>query len=443
MRKTPPADEATSDPVTAGTVDLEAAKDDPLRLAAVAETAPWPTRGTALQRLRDLGAAARPAASKLESLLRGAVAQADWGDTDLLIESLKAIEPARLRPAVTDLSRLLRSDDPLAVRLACHALALIGPDAAEATPDLARRLADRTAPAAPIAARALARIGPGAASAVPALFDCLPIERPMETHETALAVTFDGYARLDTRETSGLRDADKAFAARDYALARTGYEAFRKNFPDSTAVRYASNRVGKCEALLRAAAEATCDGPANPAPDALAYHALNALFWIGDFPTNRLPRLIDLAMRHPWVGRSHGLESDVLPRYNSYGVLLLSRVAPRQAPLLLAVARRLADEGHFAAVADVVQAACLVDPGAKAEGLKVIAYATGPRPGGRQPWMGGGGSGERLTYVKRDLEGTFDMTDPRGIYKSRKEAAEKAVREKKGIPKVEEIVPDL
>jgi hypothetical protein len=372
-------------------------------------------------------------------MLRASAAKADWGDTDLLVEALKAIEPARTRAAVPDLSRLFGSDDPLAVRLGCHALALIGSDAAAAAPDLIRLLAGRAAPAA----RALGRIGPGAASAVPALLACLPEDKPVETHETAMAVKFDGRARLDTLEQRKLLEADKAFAARDYAVARTGYEAFRKAFSGSEAVRYAGDRIVRCETLMRAAAEAAYDGPSDPSPDALAYHALNALFLIGAIPTNRLPRLVDLAMRHPWVGRSHGLESDVLPRQNSYGVLLLRHVARDAVPLLLATARGLADAGRFAAVADVVQAACLVDPGAKVDGLKVITYALGPKSSGHQPWMGGGGSGERLKYVQRDLDGTFDMTDPRGIYKSRKEAADKAATEKKAIPKVDDVVPDL
>ncbi len=176
--------------------------------------------------------------------------------------------------------------------------------------------------------------------------------------------------------------------------------------------------------------------------DALAYHALNALFLIGSLPTNETPRLIDVLMYHPWVGRSHGFGSDVLPKYNSYAVLLLRQLGPGAVPLLLAKARQFADAGLFQDVADVVQAACLLDPGAKESGLRAIAYAIGPKPSGRTPYMGGD-SGQRLLYVRRDLEGTFDMTDPRGIIRSRKKAAEEEDKEKKEVPEIETVITDL
>ena len=101
----------------------------------------------------------------------------------------------------------------------------------------------------------------------------------------------------------------------------------------------------------------------------------------------------------------------------------------------------VADEGRFAAVSDVVQAACLLDPAVKKRGIEAIAYAIGPKPSGPVPCMGGD-SGQKLIYVQRELEGTFDMTDPRGIIKSRKAEAEKSDREKKEIPKVDEVILD-
>ena len=73
---------------------------------------------------------------------------------------------------------------------------------------------------------------------------------------------------------------------------------------------------------------------------------------------------------------------------------------------------------------------------------KAIAYAIGPKPSGRMPYMGGE-SGQSLVYVQRDLEGTYDMTDPRGIIRSRKKAAAEAAKEKKEIPTVEDVIPDL
>lgn len=440
LRKNPPTDEGSHEPRSTATSDLDAAKDDPIRLVALAETTDWPTRGAAFERLREMGAAARGAAEKLEGMLRAAAAKADWGDTDLLVAALMAIEPARAKTTVVDLAKLLKSNDVVAVRLGCQVLGIIGPGAAEAVPALARLLTNRDASVAASAAKSLGLIGPDAASASPALLACLPEERPVETYETAAAaVRFDDYKRLDMLEARRLTEADSVFATKDYVRAKDAYEAFRKDFPNSIAVRYTVERSGKCGALMKTLADAAYDGAMDPTQDALTYHALNALFLIGATPTNRIPRMIDLAMKNPWVGRLGG---DVLPQYKSYGVLLLRKLGPECVPMLLAKARALADAGFFPAVADVVQAACLLDPKAKQSGLKAIAYAIGPKPSGRMPYMGGE-SGQSLVYVQRDLEGTYDMTDPRGIIRSRRKTAEEAAKEKMEIPTVEEVILDL
>jgi outer membrane protein assembly factor BamB len=70
FRRNPPVDKASPSPVLSGAPDLDAMKNDPLRLAALAQKEDWPARGAALERLRGLGAGARPAAETLDEMLR-------------------------------------------------------------------------------------------------------------------------------------------------------------------------------------------------------------------------------------------------------------------------------------------------------------------------------------------------------------------------------------
>jgi hypothetical protein len=170
FRKNPPP--ASTTPLPAAR-DLSGIKADPSGLAQAVEREPWPTRAAAADLLRALGEKGKPASVVLQKLLLAAIAARDWGDTDLLLDTLLAIEPAATRPAAAELAKLLEAGDELTVRLGFHGLRLMGPQAAEAAPALVKHLDAGKPELAVLAARALGRIGPGASTAVPALLKCL------------------------------------------------------------------------------------------------------------------------------------------------------------------------------------------------------------------------------------------------------------------------------
>jgi hypothetical protein len=173
FRKNPPA---PSTATLVSTRDLSGLKDSPVELTALVEKEDWPTRAAAAGLLRALGEKARPSAPALQKQMLAAIAAKDWGDTDLLLDTLLAIDPAATRPAAPELAKLLDSTDELTRHLGYHGLALMGPQAVEAVPALAKRLDPANPEQAALAARTLGRIGPGAKVAVPGLLKCLEAE---------------------------------------------------------------------------------------------------------------------------------------------------------------------------------------------------------------------------------------------------------------------------
>jgi hypothetical protein len=184
FRKDPPP-AATKDLPT--TRDLTAIATDPVPLAnAVGE--PWPTRAAAADLLRGLGEKAKPAVPAVRKHLSVAITARDWGDVDLLLDTLLAIDPAATKPVAADLEKLLDANQELAVRLGFHALTLMGPQAADATPALVKHLDPGKPELAPLAAKALGRIGPGASAAAPDLLRCLTTKNVALTCQIAKAL---------------------------------------------------------------------------------------------------------------------------------------------------------------------------------------------------------------------------------------------------------------
>jgi hypothetical protein len=157
FRKNPPAPSAA--PLLAAR-DLNEMKDNPAQLIEVIEKEDWPTRAAAADLLRALGEKAKPAASTLQKQMLAAIAAKDWGDTDLLLDTLLAIDPAVAKPAAPELAKLLDSTDELTCQLGYHGLALMGPQAAEAAPAVIKRLDPEKPEHAALAARTLGRMGP-------------------------------------------------------------------------------------------------------------------------------------------------------------------------------------------------------------------------------------------------------------------------------------------
>jgi hypothetical protein len=121
-------------------------------------------------------------------LLLAAVAAKDWGDVDLLLDALLAIDRAAAKPAAPELAKLLEAKDELTVRLGCHALSLMGAEAVGAVPALGKLLEPDQPESAALAARALGRIGPGANAAIPALLKCLEAKDQQLKYESAKAL---------------------------------------------------------------------------------------------------------------------------------------------------------------------------------------------------------------------------------------------------------------
>jgi outer membrane protein assembly factor BamB len=170
FRKNPPA--PSSAPLPAAR-DLSAIKDDAQQLAAVIEKEGWPTRATAAGGLRLLGGKGKSAAPVVQKALLAAIAAKDWGDVDLLIDTLLAIDPAAARPAAPELAKLLESTDEPTWRLGYHGLALLGPQAVDAVPALVKHLDPTQPEPAALAARAAGRVGPDAKAAATELMKCL------------------------------------------------------------------------------------------------------------------------------------------------------------------------------------------------------------------------------------------------------------------------------
>ena len=156
----------------------------------------------------------------LQQTLLTAITAKDWGDVDLLIDTLRAIDPSATAPASPELAKLLQDEDERLVRLGCHALGLMGSPAAAAAPALAALL-DPTRPRlAALAARALGRIGPAAREAAPSLTKVLSAD------DEALA--FEA-----SRALCRLAPSDEAIRAQaiDAVLAHPWYAIFNSSVP--------------------------------------------------------------------------------------------------------------------------------------------------------------------------------------------------------------------
>ena len=185
FRRDPPPASAVDLPTAR---DLSSLKDNPAQLAAVIEKEGWPTRAAAAEMLRLLGEKGKTVAPAIQKALLGSVDARDWGDVDLLIEVLRACDASALKPAAPALAKLLEQKDQLTLRLAFHALALLGPRAAEAVPGLTKHLDPAQPEHAALAARTLCQIGPGAQTAVPALLKCLEAKDEDLTRQAAKAL---------------------------------------------------------------------------------------------------------------------------------------------------------------------------------------------------------------------------------------------------------------
>jgi outer membrane protein assembly factor BamB len=185
FRKNPPPASTATLPSAR---DLGAMKDNPAQLADVIEKEGWPTRAAAADLLRAMGEKGKPASAILQKLLLTAIAAKDWGDTDLLLDTLLAIDPPATKSAAPELAKLLESPDELTLRLGFHALGLMGAEAAQATAALARHLDPAKPETAALAARTLGSIGAGASAAIPALLKCLEAKDQNLTCQAAKAL---------------------------------------------------------------------------------------------------------------------------------------------------------------------------------------------------------------------------------------------------------------
>ena len=143
-------------------------------LAEKVQSSDWLARVAAAEMLRATGPKATLAAAPvLRRLLAAAIAARDWGDTELLLETLLAVDRPSAAAAAGDLARLLDAQDYSSTMLACHGLAMLGPDAAPAVASLAKLLKAEPADLAVAAARTLCAIGPKAAATAPKLLALL------------------------------------------------------------------------------------------------------------------------------------------------------------------------------------------------------------------------------------------------------------------------------
>jgi hypothetical protein len=156
-------------------------------------------RAAAADLLRALEEKGKPASSTLQKLLLAAVAARDWGDVDLLLDALLAIDPPATKPAASKLAKLLESSDELTLRLGFHALGLMGADAAETTSALVKHLDPAKPETAALAARTLGRIGPAAGAAAPALLKCLETKDQNLTCQAAKALCHLAPANAEAR----------------------------------------------------------------------------------------------------------------------------------------------------------------------------------------------------------------------------------------------------
>jgi RNA polymerase sigma factor (sigma-70 family) len=170
FRKNPPPPSTAALPAAR---DLSGIKDNPAQLAATIEKEDWPTRAAAADLLRALGEKGKPAVEVLQKQLLLAIAAKDWGDTDLLLDTLLAIDATAAKPAAPELAKLLEASDARIRLLGFHGLRRMGDMASDAAPAVVKWLDAGNPEWAAVAAGTLGRMGAGAGAAVPALLKCL------------------------------------------------------------------------------------------------------------------------------------------------------------------------------------------------------------------------------------------------------------------------------
>jgi hypothetical protein len=415
FRKNPPAPSTASLPAAR---DLGAVREDPRQLAAVIEKEGWPTRAAAADLLRDLGVKGKPAAGVVQKQLLAAIAAKDWGDTDLLSDTLMAIDPAAAKPAAPELARLLDSPDEFVRRLGCHGLALMGPQAADAAPALAKRLDPAKPEQAALAAWTLGRIGPGAAAAVPDLLRCLPakVVVPDKASWANGVPKFTEYKYLDTAEARRLTQGDKCFAGNDRDGARQAYDAFLREFPKSRAGDYAKAMLAMCGVSVeREEAE-------RLQQQTVTFHALQALYRIGSIPRGAISNVLEQTLAHPMFAWTERIS---VPRRDSYRCMVMSLLGREALPILLDRAKTALAAKDRAALADLASAAFMIEPKSAADSLPIISAALiGDSPLGF------------LHLTRQDLDGTLNERDPWGRHAAKKKAAEEAKKTKEEIPEL-------
>ena len=352
FRKNPPAGGPSAAKTLPAEPDLSALKGDAAKLAALVAKGDYLTRAAAAELLREMGDKAGAAAPVLRRALADALARRDWGDTELILEALMEADPDAARSAAPDIAKLLDGGGYPSTMLACHALGLLGPDAAAAAPALTGLLKSADGRVVVAAARTLGGIGPKAAAAVPGLL-----------------------ALLEHRD------------------------------------------------------------------EEVTYHAMKALYHVGSLPRAAVASLVDLAMAHPWVGRVS--DNCVLPRNNSYGVLLVGLLGPEVVPLLLEKAQAYFNQGLHArgvfsgplirtylAAAELVEAARVAEPASGKDCLEIVENVIESSKGKHMGPVGG-----RLKLMQLELAGKIDVKDPWGYGRAMAERDRKRREEKEAARK--------
>jgi hypothetical protein len=234
-----------------------------------------------------------------EQLLAGIGAR-DWGDVDLLLDTLRAIDASATEPAAAPLAELLRSPEELHVRLACHGLALIGPGASAAAPALAKQLDPSRPQLAALAARALGHIGPGARITAGRLVTCLQVDDPDLSFQAARAL-----CRIAPADAPARAATIKAVMSHPWFVRLGGSTSARRNCYRSIALAYLGKDaipqfLAQARAILASNAKAA---KGSPRPDYTGICELAGAAFIVDrgSAADFLPVLAKIPDRNPPV----------------------------------------------------------------------------------------------------------------------------------------------
>jgi outer membrane protein assembly factor BamB len=148
---------------------LPALPKDLVALATLAASGKWPDAYRAGEALRKMGAAAKNASRALAAALPEAVKRKSWGDAWLLVETLKAVDPAALQEAAKAVAELCAGQDQELRLLTCRVLGECGAQGAPGVAALAALLRETDTETVQEAAKALQRIGAPAKDAASAL----------------------------------------------------------------------------------------------------------------------------------------------------------------------------------------------------------------------------------------------------------------------------------